>query len=76
VRYSRLTVKISFGINLTDYPRWHESGNKIEVVAKASSRFNKADFQVVESKDAPEGSAPAPKTDFGAMPRTPIFMGL
>src|ERR1700722_4197757 len=47
--------------------------NVVETVAKGSSRFNKQDFEVVESKDTPRGSAPAPKADSGGGCRSSIF---
>jgi hypothetical protein len=45
----------------------------VEIVANVSSPFNTLDFQVVESKDAPAGSAPAPKADFGLSSKASVF---
>ena len=53
--------------------------NVVEIVDADSSRFHRVQqprsFQVVESKDTPEGSAPAPKTVSGLARKCPIFNG-
>lgn len=44
-----------------------------KIVAIVSSRFNTLDSQVVESNDAPPGSAPAPQADFGLGSKVSVF---
>jgi hypothetical protein len=47
----------------------------VKNVAKGSTTFNKLILYVVESKDSPKGSAPAPKADSGVPAKLRVFNG-